>query len=103
MTNDKDNVNRSVLPPKEREFYSYVRKIVESARYTGNADHEDVPSILRDFEDKIKTEVARKIFAEIAKILTENKVLSDSGIYYEHSVWYDIAKLNDKYTKEGAK
>ena len=92
-----ENVEKRIETEEKRKFYEYVRRIVESARYTGNADHEDVPSILRKFEAETKTKVAREIFEEIEKL--SHRFMNDKHYIFGDMVW-DIAELKKKYTEE---
>lgn len=43
----------------------YTRRIVKAVNYKGNADHEDVPSILREFQEEIIKELTDKIVEQL--------------------------------------
>ena len=43
----------------------YTRRIVKAVNYKGNADHEDVPSILREFQEEIIKELTDKVVEQL--------------------------------------
>lgn len=78
---------------------SEVDEIVRQWKEEANCWQNNYITELRD-DEQIKSEVAREIFAEIEKALNLSKCYGESGIYFEHDIETDIAKLKKKYTEE---
>ena len=71
------NREQEQITNANNDLYEYVKRIVAAVKYKGGCDHEDVPSILREFakgyEQKIKelTEEKEKLGIENFDLICE--------------------------------
>ena len=62
----------------------YTRRIVKAVNYKGNADHEDVPSILQKFQEEIIKEHADKV---VEQLIANSSIVEDGDGCARHFIF----------------
>ena len=87
---------RIACNPEIERRQEYTRRIVKAVNYKGNADHEDVPSILCKFQEEIVNELTDKIVQQLKELKAQEYDDSD-----EEPEWEDIENVYEDGRSQG--